>query len=90
MKLPLPPRRYPHLGVCGAVRGSQRPDLGAGGVLRVLAQRGGRPHPARDRRHHGGLDHEHLLGDGHGHPGKSVRLCLSWSAICLCSVCVCV
>lgn len=70
----LVPHRYPHLSLRGAVRGSQRADLRAGSVLRVLAQRGGGPHPDPDSCHHGRLDHEHLLGNGHGHPGKSVRL----------------
>lgn len=45
-------------------------------MLRVLAQHGSGPDPDSDRCHHGWMDHEHLLGNGHGHPGKSVAVCL--------------
>lgn len=69
-----PSHRYLHLGLRGAVRRSQRADLRARGLLRVLAQRGGGPHPDPDSRGHGRMDHEHLLGNGHGHPGKSVTV----------------
>lgn len=40
--------------------------------MRVLAQRGSGCDPDTDSSHHGWVDHEHLLGNGHGHPGESV------------------
>lgn len=64
--------RYLHLSVLRAVWSSQRADLGARRLLCVLAQHGGGPHPDPDGGRHGWMDHEHLLGNGHGHPGKSV------------------
>lgn len=59
---------YFHLGLHRAVRRSQWSGLGARRLLRVLAQRGGGLHPDTDGCYHGGMDHEHLLGNGHGHP----------------------
>lgn len=41
-------------------------------MLRVLAQRGSGCDPDTDSSHHGWVDHEYLLGNGHGHPGESV------------------
>lgn len=96
-----PVHRNVHLGIHGAVRRSQRADLRARGVLCVLAQRGGGPHPDTDSCYHGRMDHEHLLGNGHGHPGESVLvwLCLfslfspvfrfcSLHLSCLCQSCL--
>lgn len=67
--------RHADLGLHGAVRSPQRANPGAGSLLRVLAQRGRGYDPDTDSRHHGWVDHEHLLGNGHGHPGQSVLVC---------------
>lgn len=64
--------RHADLSLLGAVRSPQRANTRARSVLRVLAQRGSGCDPDTDSRHHGWVDHEHLLGDGHGHPGQSV------------------
>lgn len=69
--------RHLHLSVHSAVWRSQRAGLRARCVLCILAQRGGGPHPDTDRCHHGWMDHEHLLGNGHGHPGQWVVVSLS-------------
>lgn len=73
------PHRDLRLSLHRAVRSSQWADLRARSVLRVLAQRGSSPHPDTDSCYHGWMDHEHLLGNGHGHPGKSVAVELSVS-----------
>lgn len=66
--------RYLHLSLHSAVRSSQWAHHRARSLLCVLAQCGGSPHPDTDSCHHGWMDHEHLLGNGHGHPGKSVAV----------------
>lgn len=69
--------RHPDLSLHGAVRSPQRTAPGAGSLLRVLAQRGSGCDPDTDSSHHGWVDHEHLLGNGHGHPGESVLVFMS-------------
>lgn len=70
--VPSPFCRHPDLGLHGAVWSPQRAYPRAGSLLRVLAQRSSGCDPDTDSRHHGWVDHEHLLGNGHGHPGESV------------------
>lgn len=67
--------RHPCLSLHGAVRSPKRAHPGAGCLLCVLAQRGSGCYPDSDSHHHGWVDHEHLLGNGHGHPGESVLVC---------------
>ncbi|EDL13153.1 mCG6213, partial [Mus musculus] len=58
---------YIRLGIHCAVWGTHRPP-GQARVLRLLAEYRCGPHSGAHGHRYGGLDHEHLLGHGHGHP----------------------
>lgn len=67
--------RYIRVGLHGAVRSADGPARPPH-VLCVLAEHRSSLHPDPHSHRHGGLDHEYILGHGHGHPGKYVSLCI--------------